>query len=139
MVEVQLVGGKPLRAVLAGEIVPFEHVLPGEFHLLSREPVVLAQHDDRGDAKLVGHGVNHIVSLVILGRIQPRIGIMGGKMGDFLGMNDLGVAEKKQSDGSFRTTNVHRLPEAVENQDLAVERRHGRVEVRVPANRIVEK
>jgi hypothetical protein len=55
------------------------------------------------------------------GEIAPAIEVVGSEVVLLISPDDLGMTLVEKSEGTTRRTNVHRLPQAVENQNLIVE------------------
>jgi len=55
--------------------------------------------------------------------IAPAVEVVGGEVILLVGPDHLGVPLVKKGEGTTRRANIHRLPEAVENQNLIVEER----------------
>ncbi len=123
MIEIQLVALEKFPAVLAGVVVALEDVVPGEFHFLFRQSIEEQQHDHARDTDLPRDRRHHFV--LGFGRadreVAPAVEIMGREIILLIGPDNLGMALVKEGEGTTRRADVHRLPEAVENQDLTVE------------------
>ncbi|MEN3368112.1 MAG: hypothetical protein V7609_255 [Verrucomicrobiota bacterium] len=120
VIQIQFRSLENSAAILAGVFVALENVMPGKLHFLLRQPVEQKKHDDsrhpdfprnRGDDLMVGSGD---------GEIAPARKIMGQKIIGHIGRDDLGVALIKEGKGASGGTDIYRLPEAVEHQDLSV-------------------
>src|SRR6266508_3832354 len=94
MIEVEFAAVKNLAAVLAGVLVPLEHVVPGKFHFLLRKPVENQKHNHTRDTNLERNRRDYFVVRRVC-RIYQR-------------------------EGATRRADVNRLPEAVKHQDLTV-------------------
>ena len=53
--------------------------------------------------------------------IPPTIEVVGGEIILVIGPDNLRVSLVKKREGTTRRANIHRLPKAVENQNLIVE------------------
>jgi len=55
MIKVQITLRKVLATILAHQIIPEKHVLPGKLHLFPRYPVIERQHDNSWGAESMTH------------------------------------------------------------------------------------
>ena len=99
-------------AVLAGVVVPLEHVAAAEGHRAQREPVVAGQ----------GHHLRHpqtepnrLDELLALARLQPRPVHPGVKL-EVLRVHHAGRLVPEQDQGPLHGRYVDRLPVAVQDQ-----------------------
>ena len=121
MIKIQIVVFEAFPAVLAGEFIALEDRLPTEFDILFREPVIMVENNDRRYANLMGDRVQDIITGVGSGKSYPRGSIVSLESGFRIGVDDLRMPNGKQADGPLDATNIHRLPEPVQHQNLTCE------------------
>jgi hypothetical protein len=121
VIEIELAAIKELAAVLAGVLVALEHVVPGKFHFLLREPIKHQQYYDARDPDLERDGRDDFMVGRVCGQIAPGFEIVGGKIIRVIRRNNLGVPCVNERKGAASRADVHRLPEPVEYQNLTVQ------------------
>lgn len=122
MVEIQIFAIEKLPAILAGILVPLEDIMPGELHFFLRHSVEQHQDDHPGHTNLERHCGDTFRMRLFLGDIVPFLEVIGLERPIFSVQNYLCMALKKQSKSAPGGTDVHRLPQPVENQNLLVQK-----------------
>jgi len=120
MIEIQVTALENLAAILAGIFVALENVVTRKLHFLFRKAIEKEQHDHARDANLPRNGRHHFVFWRGRGKIAPTLEIVRQKIVGFIRRDDLGVACINQSEGAPRRADVHRLPQAIEHQNVTV-------------------
>lgn len=132
VIEVESVPVEASGAILAGVVVAFIDVLPGEFDFLAGEAVKLAEDDDGGNADEETHGLDHFPSGIALGEVMPSGEVVGEIIVVLITPDDMGVLLVKQSESPADAADVDRLPQPVEYQHMPVEQGvHGIVVINV--------
>jgi hypothetical protein len=121
MIQIKLAAIEEFAAVLAGILVSFKHVVSGEFHFLLRKPIEHKQHDHPRDLDLERDGRNHFMFGRVRGQIAPAFEVVRRKVVGVIRRNNLGVPCVYERKGAASRTDVHRLPEPVEHQNLTVQ------------------
>lgn len=116
VVEIELRLGQRFRAVLTGELVAQENVPPGELHLEPGDFLVKAEHDDVRHPHGEFDGVDEGTSRRGLRVVQPRAEVVGLELILAVGLDDSGVADADQVQGTTDTARLDGLPEAIEHQ-----------------------
>jgi hypothetical protein len=62
--------------------------------------------------------------------VEPGVQIVEGVAGSLVGVDDMGVIDKEQSESALDTTDMHRLPEPVQHEDGAVQTGHRERDIR---------
>jgi hypothetical protein len=122
VIEVQILAFKYLAAVLAGIAVPLENVVPREFDLLFRQTVEHQQQDDARHPNLEGNGGDGFRMGLLLGEIAPLMEAESLKSAFGIRKNDLGMTFEDKSQRAPGGAYVNRLPEAVEHQNVLIEK-----------------
>ena len=120
VIEIQIVAIKSLAAVLTGVLVALEHVVPGELHFLLRQPIKEQEHDHAGHADPPGNRLHELVVGRIGRKIAPAFEIVGQEVVGVVRRHNVGMTgidERKRPPGA---ADVHRLPQAVEHQNLTI-------------------
>jgi hypothetical protein len=120
MIEIQLAALENLSAILAGVFVALENVMPRKFHFLLRQAIEKEKHDYTRDSNLPRNGGHHFVFRRGFGKIEPAIEIVREEIILRIGRNDLRVARIHEREGAPRRADIHRLPQAIQNQNLTV-------------------
>jgi len=123
VIQVKLTAIEQFTAVLAGVLVTFEYVMPGEFHFLLRKPIEHKQHDHARDADLERNGRNYFVVGRVRGKIPPAFEVVRRKVVCVIRRNNLRVPGIDERKGAAGRADIHRLPEPVEHQNLTVQQR----------------
>lgn len=123
VIQVQHLARKNFVAILASIVVPLKNILAREFHLLLRQTLEEQQHNDSRHPNAHRHRFRHFRVGIALRKILPTLEIMGQKTLTALCGNHLRVPLIKQRERAAGTACIHRLPEAVENQNGCVENR----------------
>ena len=120
VIQVQFIAFENIPAVLTRVFVALENVMTRELHLFFWQPVEEQQDDDARDTNLPQDGRNHFV----IGRrgreVPPAFEIMRQKIIVSVGPDNMGVSGINQGKGAASRANVHGLPKAIQNQNLAV-------------------
>jgi len=120
MIEIQVTSLKNLPAILTDIFVALEHIVARKLHFLFREAVEKQQHDHARDTNLPRNGRHHFVFWRGRGKIAPALEIVGQKIVGFIRRDDLGVACINQREGAPGRADVHRLPQAIKDQNVTV-------------------
>jgi hypothetical protein len=121
VIEVQIAPVKGVTAVLAGVLIPLEYVVPRKFHFFLRKPIEKEQDDHARHPNFPRDGSYRLV-LGCRGReIAPALKVVGEEIVRAISRNDMRMASVNQRKRASRCADIHRLPEAIENQNLAVE------------------
>lgn len=121
VIEVESVPVEALSTVLAGVVVSFVDVLPGEFDFLAGETVELAEDDDSGYADEKTHGLDHFPGGFALGKVMPTREVVGEIIVVLVAPDNVGVLLVEQSESPADAADVDRLPQPVEHQHMPVE------------------
>lgn len=121
VIEIQVFAVKDSAAVLAGVFVALEDVMPGEFHFFFRQAIEKQQDDDAWDADFKGDGFDHVLLGFALRKLLPTGEIVSEKVVLSVGVHDLGVPLAKEREGATNGADIHRLPETVEDENLAIQ------------------
>jgi len=122
VVEVQIPAFKDVAAVLAGIAVALEDIVAGEFDLLFRQPVKHQQQNDARHTNFEGNGGNGFRMRFLLGEVAPLKKTESLESAVGISKNDLGVAFEYKSQGAAGGADVDRLPKAVEDQNVLIEK-----------------
>ena len=120
MIEIQVTSLKNLSAILTDIFVALENIVARKLHFLFRETVEKQQHDHARDANLPRNGRHHFVFWRCGGKIAPTLEIVSQKIVGFIRGDDLGVACINQREGAPGRADVHRLPQAIKDQNVTV-------------------
>ena len=120
VIQIKVTPIEEFATVLAGVLVALKHVVSGEFHFLLRKPIEHKQHDHPRDLDLERDGRNHFMIGRVRGQITPAFEIVRRKVVRVIRRNDLSVSRVYERKGAASRTDVHRLPEPVEYQNLTV-------------------
>ena len=120
MIQIQIASIKDMPAILAGVVVALENVVPGELHFLLRQPIKKQKHNNARHADLPRDRRDHLVFGPGGGKIAPAIKVVCEKIVLLIGWNDLGMTRVDQGEGTTRRADVHRLPEAVQDENLTI-------------------
>lgn len=123
VVQVQHLARENLVAILASVVVPLENILARELHFLLWQTLEEKQHNHSRHANAHRYRFRHIRIRISPRKILPTLEIMGQKTLTALRRNHLRVTLVKQSERTTGTACIHRLPEAVENQNGCIENR----------------
>jgi hypothetical protein len=94
--------------------------MPGEFHFLFWKPIENQKHNHTGDTDLERNCRDQFMIRRVCRQITPAFEIMRHEIVRLIGRNNVGVSGINQREGAPRRADIHRLPEAVEHQDLTV-------------------
>ena len=120
MIEIQLISLENPAAILAGVFVALENIVTRKLHFLLRETIKKEQHNHARDSDLPRNGRDHFVFWCSYRKIAPTFEIMRQKIVSFVRRDDVGMARIDQRKGASRRADVHRLPQAIEYQNLTV-------------------
>lgn len=120
VIEIELAAIENMTAVLAGILIALEHVVPGKFHFLFWKPIENQKHNDPRDSNLKRDCRNEFVVRCVCGQTTPAFEIVRHEIIRPIRGNNVGVARINQREGATRRADIHRLPQAVEHQDLTV-------------------
>ena len=120
MIEIQLISLENMAAILARVLVALENVVTGKLHFLLRETIKKEQHNHARDSDLPRNGCNHFVFWRGYRKIAPAFKIVRQKIARFVRRDNVGMARVDQREGASRRADVHRLPQAIEYQNLTV-------------------
>ena len=119
MIQIELMLGENFAAILASVLVSKKHVLPGEFHLFSWQPIVNPQDDNLGNLQRNPHCSDHLTREGVRGVIEPGFNIVGLVATLPLGLHHLGSTQAKKFEGAPHGAGMDRLPEPVQHKDGA--------------------
>ena len=120
MIEIQLISLENIAAILAGVLVALENVVTRKLHFFLRETIKKEQHNHARDSDLPRNGRDHFVFWRGYRKIAPAFEIVRQKIACFVRRDDVGMACIDQRKGAARRADVHRLPQAIEHQNLTV-------------------
>ena len=120
VIEIQIVAIEKLAAVLTGVLVTLENVVTRELNLLLWQPIEKEQHDHARDADLPGNRRNQFVVRRGRGEIPPAVEVMRQEIVFRVGRDDMSVSSVDERKRPARRTDVDRLPQAIQHQDLTV-------------------
>ena len=120
MVQVQIPPLKNFSAILAGVPVALENIVPGEFDLLFRQPVKQAEQDDARHPDFQRDAVDAVHVRLLHGEVPPLRKTEGVERAVVPIKHHLSVAFKQEGESATNGANVHRLPEAVQHQNMLV-------------------
>ena len=120
VIQIQFAAIKGVAAVLAGVLVALENVVTRKLHFLFRQPIKHQQNDYTRDTNLKRNRRDHLVVGRVRRQIAPALEVVRQKIVRLVGRDNLGVARIHQRESTAGGADVHRLPEAVEHQDLTV-------------------
>jgi len=120
VVQIEFAPIKDLAAVLAGVLVALEHVVTRKLYILFRKPIEKQQHDHTRDTDLERNRRYHFMVGRVRGQIAPAFEIVRQEIVGVVRRDNLGMTGIYQRKGAARRADVHRLPEAVEHQNLTV-------------------
>ena len=120
VIQIQFTAIENLPAILAGVLVALENIVPRELHFLLRQPIEKQKHYHARHTDLPGNGRNHFVFRRRFGKIEPAIEIVGEEVVLWIGGDNLGVPLINERESATRRADIHRLPQAIQNQNLTV-------------------
>ena len=120
VIEVEFAPIENFAAVLAGVLVALENVVARKLHFLLRETIEKEQHNHARDSDLPRDGRDHFVFWRGYRKIAPTFEIVRQKIAGFVRRDDVGMARIDQRESASRRADVHRLPQAIEHQNLTV-------------------
>jgi hypothetical protein len=121
VIQIEVAPIEEFAAVLAGVLVALKHVVSGEFHFFLRKPIEHEQHDHPRDLDLERDGRNHFMIGRVRGQIAPAFEVVRRKVVRVIRRNNLGMPGIYKRKGAASRTDIHRLPEPVEHQNLTVQ------------------
>lgn len=120
VIKVEVAPLKKLAAVLARILVPLENIVPGEFYFFLRQTIEKQQHDHARDPNLPRNRRHQFVVGRSRGDIAPAFEIVSQEIIRLVGGNDMGVSGVDEGKCAPGGADIHRLPEAIENENLTV-------------------
>ncbi len=120
MIEIELISLENMAAILASVLVALENVVTRKLHFLLRETIKKEQHNHARHADLPRNGCDHFVFWRSYRKVAPTFEIVRQKIACFVRRDDVGMARIDQRKGAPSRADVHRLPQAIEHQDLTV-------------------
>ena len=120
VIKIQIAAVKDTPAILAGALVALEDVVASKLHFLLREPIEKKQHNHTRHADSPRDGCDHFVLRRVRRKITPTLEIVRHEIVGSIGRHDMGVPCIDQCEGASRRADVHRLPQAVQHQNLTV-------------------
>ncbi len=120
VIKIQIAAIKNMPAILAGALVALEHVVASKLHFLFREPIEKKQDNHTRHADPPRDGRDHFVFRRGRRKIAPTLKIVRHEIVGSIGRHDMGVPCIDQCEGASRRADVHRLPQAVQHQNLTV-------------------
>ena len=120
VIEIQVVALKNLPTILTRIFVALENVVTRELHFLFRKTIEKEQHDHARHANLPRDRCHHFVFRRGRGKIAPALKIVRHEIISFIRRDNVGMAGVDQRERTPRRTDVDRLPEAVQDQNLTV-------------------
>ncbi len=120
VVEIEFASIKNLPAVLASVLVALKNIVASKLYFLFRKAIENQQHNHPRDTDLERNRRDHLVVGRVRGQIAPAFEIVRQKIIRLVRRDDLGVTRVYQRESAARSADVHRLPEAVEHQNLTV-------------------
>jgi hypothetical protein len=113
VVEIQIFPVEHVTAVLTGVLIAFEDVMPGEFNLFFRHPVIHEEQNNPRDADAERDAMDGVFVGGVGGNIAPLGKIQGAERAVRIIQNDLGVTLKEESESATGSTDIDCLPEPV--------------------------
>ena len=120
MIEIQLISLEDMAAILASVLVALENVVTGKLHFLLRETIKKEQHNHARDSDLPRNGCDHFVFWRGYRKIAPTFEIVRQEIACFVRRDDVGMTRIDQRKGAPSRADVHRLPQAIEHQNLTI-------------------
>jgi hypothetical protein len=121
VIQIKVTPIEKFATVLAGVLVSLKHVVSGEFYFLLWKPIEHKQYDHPRDLDLERNGRNHFMIGRLRGQIAPAFEVVRRKVVRVIRRNNLGVPCVYERKGAASRTDIHRLPEPVEHQNLTVQ------------------
>ena len=121
VIQIKVTPIEKFATVLAGVLVALKHVVSGEFYFLFWKSIEHKQHDHPRDLDLERDGRNHFMIGRVRGQIAPAFEVMRRKVVRVIRRNNLSMPRVYERKGAASRADVHRLPEAVEHQNLTVQ------------------
>jgi len=113
VIQVQIFPVKHFPAVLAGVLVPFENIMPGEFDFFLRHPVVHEKQNDARHPDPERDAVDGFIVRGVSGNIAPFGEIEGAERAVGIVQYDLCVALKEEGESPAGGADIDCLPEPV--------------------------
>ena len=121
VIKIQVALVENVAAVLAHVLVALEDVVPRELHFLPRHPVEKQQHDHTRHADLERDRMHHVLLRLARGKVAPALEVVREKIIPPIRIHDLRVPLAQERKSPAHCADVNRLPESVQNKNLAVE------------------
>jgi hypothetical protein len=100
--------------------IAFEQILTIELHFPQQHPIVVPEKKYTRHSHRLTHSMYQAATFRrwrLCGKSKPRISIEKAKA-SVLGIDDLGMLKRKQTERSFHTHHVHRLPQSIQYKRL---------------------
>jgi hypothetical protein len=123
VVKIQILALASFAAVLAGVLVTLEDVVACKLDFLLRQMVIDQQQNHPGHPDAKRDGADGFGMGFLFGEVLPFAEIKGLKRAVIPVEHNMGMALKQQRQRPAGSANIHRLPEAVEDQHVLVQ--HG--------------
>jgi hypothetical protein len=122
VIEIQLLALENPPTVLTGIIVAFKDVVPRKLYFLFRKPVKKEEYYHSRHPDFPRDGGDHLMLGFWRGdrKVEPTREIVRRKVVLLIGRDDLRVSLVEKRKGTTRRADIHRLPEAIEHQNLTV-------------------
>ena len=118
MIQIQVPPVFHLAAILASVGVPLENILAGQLDLFFGNPVKKHEDDDPGYSDPKTDGSQGILPLIVLTEFPPTVEVEGPKIiSRPVALHHLGMPHIQQAERPANRTDVHRLPESVQDQN----------------------
>ena len=108
---------------MAGILVTLEDIVSGKLHFLLWQAVEKQEHNHLWDADLPRDGCYDLMLGGSGREIAPTVEVVGQEIIFWVGRNDLGMTLVKKGESAAGRTDIHRLPQAIQNQHLAIKQR----------------
>ena len=125
VIEIEIALVENAAAILAGVLVALENVVTRELHLLARHPVEKHQHDHARHADFERDRMHHFLLRLAGGKAAPALEIVCQEIVPSIGVHHLRVPLAQEGKSPAHCADVNRLPESVQNENLAVEHMEG--------------
>lgn len=121
MVDIETATVEDGSAVLAGVLIAFEDIVPGEFDLFFRQAIKETEDDDARDTNLERDRLEHFRLGMRDGKIAPACVVVCEKITRSVGSDDLCVPLIKQDEGPTGRAGIDSLPQPVEYKHWLIE------------------
>jgi len=120
VIHVQFLCDKRIAAVLATMPIAVEQILTIELHFPQQHSIIVPEKKHTRHSHRLTHSMYQAATFRrwrLCGKSKPRISIKKTKA-SVLGIDDLGMLKRKQTERSFHTHHVHRLPQSIQYKRL---------------------